>query len=222
MIANRKINGCVTVQASNVTIRNSEINCDGATGIWSGGTGLLVENTEIECGHKPGQTGLTPQNFTVRRTELFGCENIIWAERNVVIEDSYIHDPIPCCSWPAPKPHTDSIQIPSGATNIRIRDNRVYGGYIDQSDFGNAAITMGGNVGGIAVDNNILAGGGYTLYCEQENLGGNGNPPLQVTNNRFSRTFRSTVGDFRPAAECSNDIQSGNVYHETGEPLKLG
>jgi pectate lyase len=228
VIANRKINGCITIRASNVTIRNSEINCNGFAGIYNnrtlGHTGLLVEDTEIECGHKPGQTGISNSNFTVRRTELFGCENIIWAERNVVIEDNYLHDPIPCCSWPEPKPHTDSIQIPTNAVNIRVSHNRVYGGYIDQSDFGNAALTMGGNVSGVVVDNNIFAGGGYTVYCEQEQLSGgvSGSPPFAITNNRFSRIFRSTVGGFGPSRSCSDEIQSGNVYHETGEPLNLG
>jgi hypothetical protein len=221
VIKNRKINGCIRIRASNVTVRNSEINCEGATGISNNHMGLVVEDTEIECGHRPGQTGISSGNFTVRRTEVFGCENIIWAERNVVIEDSYLHDPIPCCRWSEPKPHTDSIQIPTGAANIRIEDNRVYGGYIDRSDFGNAALTMGGNVGGVVVDNNIFAGGGYTVYCEQEALGGNGSPAFAITNNRFSRIFVNRVGGFGPSTSCSNEIQSGNVYHETGQPLNL-
>ena len=221
MIENRKINGCVTVNANNVTIRNSEIICNGSYAIWSGGTGLLVEDTILECAHRPGTGAITPQNYTVRRSELFGCENILWASRNVVIADNYIHDPIPCCTWPSPIPHTDSVQIPSGGSNIRIDHNRIYGGYINQSDFGNAAITMGGNVSGIVVNNNILAGGGYTIYCEQENLGGNGSPQPQYTNNRFSRIFVSSVGGFGPATACADEIQSGNVYHETGAPLSL-
>ena len=59
---------------------------------------------------------------------------------------------------------TASRSLPAGRTS-RISHNRVYGGYLNQSDFGNAAITMGGNFGGIVVNNNLLAGGGYTLYC---------------------------------------------------------
>jgi hypothetical protein len=223
VIENRRINGCITIQADNVTIRNSEINCDGRTGIknWrQDHTGLLVVDTEIECGHKSAQTGISERNFTVRRSELFGCENIIWAEQNVVIEDNYIHDPIPCCG--PGEPHTDSVQIPSGGSTITIRNNRIYGGYLSQRNFGNAALTMGGNVSGIVVDNNIFAGGGYTLYCEQENLGGDGNPQPQYTNNRFSTIYRSTIGGFGPGYDCADDIRSGNVYHETGKPLNLG
>ena len=220
VIQNRKVNGCITVNAANVTVRNVEVHCNDDTGISLNGTGLLVEDALVECGHRAGLTGVGGHGFTVRRTEIFGCENNVWANRNIVIEDNYIHDPIPCCG--PGDPHTDSIQIPTGAVNIRVTNNRVYGGYIDRRNFGNAALTMGGNVGGVVVDNNIFAGGGYTVYCEHENVGGNGSPPLQVTNNRFSRVFVSTVGGFGPSAECSNDIQSGNVYHETGKPLKLG
>jgi hypothetical protein len=227
VIENRKINGCITIRADNVTIRNSEINCDGLAAVYLRGsdpyTGLVVEDSEIKCGHKPGQTGISNHDYIVRRSELFGCENIVWAERNVLIEDNYIHDPIRCCIWaPQPKPHTDSIQVPSGAVNIRVKNNRVYGGYIDQSDFGNAAFAAGGNVSGVVVDNNIFAGGGYAVYCEQEALGGNGSPRFKITSNRFSRVLVNTVGGFGPSTRCSDEIQSGNVYHETGRPLNLG
>jgi hypothetical protein len=220
VIANRKINGCITIRADNVTIRNSEINCDGKTGIanWSRNRGLLVEDTEIECGHEPGQTGISDSNFTVRRSELFGCENIIWAERNVAIMDSYIHDPIPCCG--AAQPHTDSVQTPSGGSNIVIRHNRIYGGYLSGANFGNAAITASASPGtavtSMVVDNNLLAGGGYTLYCPGADGG------FTWTNNRFSRIYVSKIGGFGPVyGTCALHTNSGNVYHETGKPLKL-
>jgi hypothetical protein len=218
VIENRKINGCVTIRADNVTIRNSEIRCEGKTGInnWTQGhTGLLVEDTEIECGHEPGQTGISERNFTLRRSEVFGCENIIWAEQNVVIEDNYIHDPIPCCIWPGGVPHTDSVQMPTPSSNIRIEHNTIYGGYINQQDFGNAAITSGASTN-VLVTNNLLAGGGYTMYCPREPGG------FAWTNNRFSRILVNTVGGFGPVADCAKHTNSGNVYHETGKPLKLG
>ena len=218
MIANRKINGCVKVNAPNVTIRSSEIVCSGASVVWSGSTGLVVEDTIIECGHTPRTTGLTPHNYTVRRSEISGCENIIWAERNVVIEDNYIHDPIPCCG--ESQPHTDSVQIPSGASHIVIRHNRIYGGYLSHANFGNAAITAsaspGTSVTNMVVDNNLLAGGGFTLYCPGADGG------FTWTNNRFSRLLVGTVGGFGPIYDtCAQHTNSGNVYHETGKPLKL-
>ena len=214
VIANRKINGCVTVNAPNVTIRNSEIRCNGNSVVWSGSTGLVVEDTIVECGHRGGTTGLTPSNYTVRRSELFGCENILWAERDVLIEDNYIHDPIPYD--PVTDPHTDSIQMPTPSSNITIRHNTVYGGYINQSNFGNSAITTGASTN-VLVTNNLLAGGGHTLRCPAGMPGG-----FTWTNNRFSRSFRNTVGGFGPVDNsCRNHTNSGNVYHETGKPLNV-
>jgi hypothetical protein len=214
VISNRLINGCVTVNAANVTIRRSKVVCNGPSAIWSGSTGLLVEDTEVDCNNAAGRTAITPQGYTARRVNAHGCENIFWASRNVLIEDSYIHDPIPCCT--ATQPHTDSIQIPAGGSNINIDHNTVYGGYISQSNFGNAAIT--GHrlpLTDITINNNLLAGGGYTVYCPQ-GVGSN----YRITNNRFSRIFASTVGGFGPWVDCTDEPgASGNVYHESGRPL---
>ena len=112
IVENQLINGCITVNAANVIIRKSKIFCSG-TAIQNNSTDLLVEDSEISCKDTPG-TALTWQNFTARRINAYACENIIWAENNVLIEDSYIHDPIDYD--PATDPHTDAIQIPEGAS----------------------------------------------------------------------------------------------------------
>ena len=135
-----------------------------------------------------------------------------------MIEDNYIHDPIPCCIWPEPIPHTDSMQTPAGGGDIRVVHNRVYGGYINQQDFGNAAATFsassGTGVTNVLVHDNIFAGGGYTLYCPGNDGG------FTWTNNRFSRTLVNTVGGFGPIySTCWQHTHSGNVYHETGAPI---
>ena len=227
VIQNRRINGCVTVNAANVTIRNSIIECNGGSVVWSGSTGLVIEDSIIECGHRPGTTAVTPRNYTLRRSELFGCENIAWASSNVLIEDSYLHDPICATCWPSPIPHTDSVQVPGsdfsgGTSNITIRHNRIYGGYTNQSDFGNSAITTGGGVSNFLVENNILAGGGATLRCEGQGV----NVNYRILNNRFSTVFVPTVGGFFPVNGCLPGsgwpvatVFSGNVIHETGEPV---
>jgi hypothetical protein len=219
VIENRHVNGCITIRANNVTIRDSEVNCYGRAGILTQGyKGLLVEDSKIECGHRPGQTGISNSNFTVRRTEVLGCENLIWAERNVVIEDSYIHDPIRCCTWPEPKPHTDSIQSPAGASNIRLEHNTILGGYIDRNDFGSSALTISSSPGtgttNVVVHNNLMAGGGYTFECPGNDGG------FIWTDNRFSTMYVATVGGWGPIYNtCWQHTNSGNVYHETGKPI---
>jgi pectate lyase len=219
VIQDQDRNGCITVKAANVTIRNSRITCPGYLTSNQSGSMMLIEDTILQCQGQTGSGASPGRLFTLRRVEVFGCENNVWCDRDCVIEDSYIHDPIPYN--PVTDPHTDSIQIPTGATNILIDHNTVYGGYLSQSNFGNSAITNGGNVGGVVINNNLLAGGGYTVYCEHDSLG-TGSPAFRITNNRFSRVLVSTVGGFGPSLECRDEIQSGNVYHETGAPLSLG
>ena len=137
-----------------------------------------------------------------------------------MIEDNWIHDPIPCCG-PA-QPHTDSVQIPSGGSNITIRHNRIYGGYIDQSNFGNAAITMGGNVSGIVVDNNILAGGGFTIYCEQENLGGDGTPSAAVHQQPFQHHLQEHYRRLWPRLRLCRRYSVGECLPRDGRPDQSG
>jgi hypothetical protein len=214
IIENKLINGCVFVNAANVIIRNSKILCSGPGAINNNSTGLLVVDSEISCNGTLGSAALGWRNFTARRINAYACENIIWAENNVVIEDSYIHDPIDYD--PVTDPHTDTVQIPRGATDITIRNNTIYGNYVNQDSFGNSAITVGGGTSNILITENLLAGGGYTVYCNQPGPGNN----FRITNNRFSRIFVSSVGGFGPWEECQDETQvTGNVYHETGQAL---
>ena len=47
-------------------------------------------------------------------------------------------------------------------------------------------------------------------------------PEFSSLNNAFSTKFFPKVGGFGPATDCGGEVQSGNVYHETGEPFTLG
>jgi hypothetical protein len=67
------------------------------------------------------------------------------------------------------------------------------------------------------IKDNLLAGGGYTLYCPKPTT-----TNFQIIDNSFSTMFYPKVGYFGPATDCDGEIASGNVYHETGLPLKLG
>ena len=97
-----------------------------------------------------------------------------------LIVDSYIHDPDPLLrlgtatdtaygQHPAPVrgESTSTIKQQPGLRRLRQPE-----GFRERGDS-----RAGGNVGAsVVVDNNLLAGGGYTVYCEQDGLGGNGGP----------------------------------------------
>ena len=69
----------------------------------------------------------------------------------------------------------------------------------------------------ILIEKNLLAGGAFTLYCEQDAKGTNYRVATTTSAVRSAR--RS--GYYGPSTECSDETQSGNVYHETGKPLNL-
>jgi hypothetical protein len=104
-----------------------------------------------------------------------------------------------------------------GVLNITVRHSTIYA--IDSSgSFGTSAlITDLPAHTNVLIENNLLAGGAYTLYCA-EGKGIN----YRVLNNHFSTRFKSTVGFYGPSRECADETQSGNVIHETGQPLALG
>jgi hypothetical protein len=232
IIDSKDITCCLSVEAANVTIKRSRsvVDC-GLQNIWSNSTGLLIEDVEIDAVYdgdcvNGGVAVSGLGGFTLRRVNAYsGGTAVIWIEGTATVEDSYIHDPIPTSVCSAM--HTDGIQLPDGAASVTIRHNRIYGKYEGGADFGNAAITAcgpGDACTDILIEDNILAGGGYTMQC-------GGNPPaptnFRVNNNRFSTVFTSSVGGFGPHAGTEGTIGcspgggnatefSGNVCHEGG------
>ena len=202
------ISGTVTVTATNVTIKNSRIKDVAFFGVDIEGGSVTLQNVEIDCGGT-GKKGILNGNFTAIRVNIHNCEDGVFADRDFTIKDSYIHD-----LATSPTAHNDGIQS-IDAINVTIEHNRIYA--VDTS-----AIWLNNNSGGQLAQNalvkdNLLAGGGWTLYCPAD-----ASTNVQILNNAFSTKFFPNVGGFGPATNCAGEIQSGNVYHETGEPITLG
>jgi chitodextrinase len=216
--------GCIAVAATGVVIRNSRVSCSSGYAVFvrdNGAGSLLVEDSDITCNNS-NATGVGEANVTLRRVDLSGCENGLDVNQNITVEDSYIHD-----LYNGGGAHMDGLQFASGhftngqlvtgVLNVTVRHNTIYA--LDPSgSFGTSALItdLPGHTN-VLIENNLLAGGAYTLYCA-EGTGIN----YRVINNHFSTRFKSTVGYYGPATQCSDDQQSGNVIHETGLPLSLG
>jgi hypothetical protein len=219
--------GCVRVAAAGVVIRRSKISCSSRSPAVESrdgdylGTPLLLEDSEIDCGDTSG-TAIGDANVTARRLNIHRCENGFDINQNITVEDSYIHD-----LYNSEEAHADGIQLSFGhwngsgfvccALNVTIRHNTIFGMGDDASFATSAIISNGGGDKNILIENNLLAGGAYTLYCEQNAKGSD----YRVLDNRFSTRFSAKVGYYGPATECSDETQSGNAYHETGKPLRL-
>jgi hypothetical protein len=182
VIDGREIRGCVTVQAPGVVIRNSKVSCPNFIVISSfggayTGDGLLVEDSEIDC-QNTGGTAMGDTNFSVRRVNIHGCENGFDLDGANSIEDSYIHD-----LYQSAEAHTDGAQITPVGHDITIRHNRIY------SNDGTSAIisprASSGVLSNVLIEENLMAGGAYTLYCQQAGAGN----AYRVIDNHFSKIF---------------------------------
>jgi Fibronectin type III domain len=209
------IRGSVIVDAPGVVIRRSKITSSDfiAVGSFGGaytGTGLVIEDSEISCNNWR-RTAIGDTNFTARRVNIHGCENGFDLDGPALIEDSYIHD-----LYNDDIAHTDGAQLTDVAHDITFRHNRIY------SNDGTSAIISPDVHAGVArnilIEDNLLAGGAYTLYCPQNGPGVN----YRVIDNHFSTVFYPTVGAFAPWTDCGDEAQvTGNVFQETGLPVPL-
>jgi hypothetical protein len=211
VISGLDVTGYILVNASNVTVRNVRVNA----GTWGGiittakGSDVLIEDCEVFSTWMKGSTKgvLFDGNSggVIRRCNIHNVEDGIYLQgTHFVIEDNYVHD----SEAHGEDPHTDSFQISAGTSNVVVRGNNfVYG------DNDNSSFTVGNNEGpvdNIRLENNIFAGGGYTVRCD-------GRGPYPITNiaiigNRIAKGvygYTSFDGLCVPAFEKNSNLANG-------------
>lgn len=213
------VTGCISVTAPGVTIQNSKVECiDVQSGAAANPANprLTVQDVEVDCINNDRGwfgKGIIGRNFTVIRTDIIRCEDGVYVTGNTfTLKDSFIHD---LDAVTGADPHNDGIQIDNDGSNGVIDHNTIYA--VDTS-----AIQFCNNTGcptesNVTISNNLLAGGGWTVYCPK-----NTTVNFRIINNAFSTIFHPKVGGFGPATDCGGEIQSGNFIYETGAPLVLG
>jgi hypothetical protein len=183
--------------ASNVTIRNCEIG-----GVDTGAGRLMAGIKSIY-----GDEG----DITIQKCNIYGTSTGIQIYRGL-IEDNYIHD----LGYKSGD-HVNGITSNASTGPLVIRHNTVYN-QISQTD----AISLFEDFGvqrDVLIENNKVAGGGYTIYAGQ-NAGGPQTSNIVVKNNRISRRHFVSGGYFGPATAFSKagpgNVWTGNVWDDTG------
>jgi hypothetical protein len=203
VIDGKLIDGCLTVAAGGVTIRNSRITCTGfyVVDIYPGRTPwLLIEDSEIDCQMSPGN-GIGEEGVIVRRVEVTGCTNGFDVNQDFLVEDSYIHSP-----YNGGDAHADGAQLNgTDGTNITFRHNTIL------FPEGTSAIISHPNSRDVLIENNLLGGGGYTLYCPSPTTSN-----FRVLNNTFSTTVPPAFGY---TTECQNATEFAGNRLDDGTPL---
>lgn len=217
------IRGEISVEANNVTIKNSRVINVGDWGIVQreGANGLVVEDSEIR-GNGKDRMQYAILNLsgaiTILRNNISAVSDAI--STNVGrIEDNYLHDPVYFDG-----DHTDMIQSNSGppaGQQLVIRHNTVIN-TLEQT----SAVALFEDFGvqhDALIEGNLLAGGAYALYGGAGEKGTTYN--IKVIGNVFSREVYPTGGQYGPVAhwdDGSGNVWQGNVWAGTNQIVTSG
>jgi hypothetical protein len=209
------IDGTFAVYANNVTIRNCRVTTpNNWIQVWTapGITGLIVEDCEFDgasaCGIGPG---VCP-GAIVRRCNIHDVENGLSlgaGQNNVLVRDNYIHDltgPV------SPEPHFDGIQMEGDISGLQVIHNT----FSIPDDTG--AVNIANNSGptdDILVDDNLMEGGTYTVYVDDQ-FGPDPITNVTVSNNRFGW---HTFGHWLIRTPNPTIVFTNNVDDATGDLL---
>lgn len=208
VISGLDIQGTVTISAPNVTLVNCKITAASfsVVQIAQDVTGTVVKNSEINGvgSGNDGSNGINGQG-TFIGNNIYNVENGINVTGPSVIQDNYIHDLLASGS-----PHYDGIQI-DGGHDVTISHNTINNPHNQTS-----AIMIDNYfspIANISVDNNLLIGGGYTVYSDGRFSGGPVSG-VSFTNNRMGKGHWG----YR-AFEKNIPVWRGNVDQKTGRDL---
>ncbi|WP_222857289.1 hypothetical protein [Rhizobium herbae] len=200
VISNMDITGDIVIDADNVTLNNIKLT---STGAWSavnvmdGATGFTLQNSEID-GKGLSQNGVYGHGTFVGN-DIYGVENGITVSGPSDIRDNYIHNFLGTA-----EAHYDGIEVNAGH-DIDIVHNTVV---VDHGQ--TSAVMLDNYFGGlsnITVENNRLAGGGYTVYLD-DTFGGGAvdDGSIKIINNQVGD---GQWGDF--ALYGNNPVMYGNT-----------
>jgi hypothetical protein len=212
------------VSASNVTIKHVRIVVTGNSfGVSLRHThNVTIEDSEI---YSPFADA---NRLMLGVTDIYGDSNGTVVQRNNIwhtstgvqiyaglVQDNYIHD-----SGFRDGDHTNGTTANGGTALLILRHNTVFNAR-EQTD----AISLFEDFGVEAnkiIDNNLVAGGGYSIYGGQ-NPGGPMTFNIQITNNRFSQIYFAHGGHWGYATAFNvgapGNVWSGNVWDNTGRTI---
>ncbi len=226
VISGLEIDGGIDIMASNVTIRNVKVTQGGEgdfiISIRPGAQNTLIEDSTI-AGLDNGTNGvamgifdMSGQGTTLRRNNLYYCAECINGT-SPDIEDNYIHDLAFWTSASEGPTHNEDIYFPCGGNgNVTIRHNTMFN-QIDQT----ATVYTDMNEGvcaNMTIDDNLVAGGGWTFYMPTGSMRGSG---FSYVHNRFARSYFPNSGSYGALGGGSFTASDpGNFWDDTGASVQ--
>lgn len=205
--------GAIIVRHQGVTIRRCYLKC--TTTYWnavipqSGATlsattnyNTTVEDCCVDGNDTPGGAGLMGVGLTVRRCNIFRCDNGGQGEDAQTWEDNFFHDMMTFLA----ESHTDLIQFDGTVDwpvrNWTLRHNTMLSRTVDNQGTTSCVITnqdpTSGLMANILMEDNIFAGGAFSVYGPNRLMN-----DFHLYNNKFWTLYYPTVGAY---GESGNDV----------------
>lgn len=211
VIDGKVITSALSIQASGVVIKNSQISGAGSYCVLTQGGSVTLEDSEITGGC---ENAIGFDNWTATRVEIRGTYGDgVKLGSNVILQDSWIHD-----LAPANGAHADGGQVQGGITNTIVRRNNIDLGSTPNA---NAALFIAPDQGPstngpLTIEGNWLNGGNYVVYIVDGDGGSYFIRDIYVRDNKFGSS--QTYGYSNVNVPIT---QSGNTVEATGAPLSL-
>jgi hypothetical protein len=230
---NKVVSGSIVVTGRNVTIRNVKVVNRAQYyvisvkpgGSWEGdNAGLMLDHVEIDLGGATDVKGVAFDGYTLRNSFIHNGSDCAHFEVNVVIEDSLcaVGPDTNGDAWPdsagfcTGTDHFDGFQSDGGHDDT-IRHNTIRNPCRQVSDILLSSNTL--PISNVTVTNNLLAGGGFPLYCAGSNDRSRVSN-IAATNNRFAKTYYPLSGYWGTTAYCEfASVFASNVWDDTGAAI---
>lgn len=178
---------------------------------------------------------ITGDGFELDHVHCWGGADCVHYGGEVYVHDSYLHTP-PCLTVQSASVcngyHIDALHsasAPYAGALILIVHNTIVAEENTPTNYATSAWINGPDMtayGGFVQSNvhgidNLLAGGGFTQYCEAHEEQASSVPIVEYTGNRFSDLYYPNSGYWGASTGCKNNVPnySGNVYDRTGAPI---
>ncbi|KQT91973.1 hypothetical protein ASG49_08245 [Marmoricola sp. Leaf446] len=204
-----EVRGVVTIEASDVTVEDTRVIADGyfAITVADDVDGVVIRDSEIDGRGRSGSAGsagIVGGSPLLERLDIHGVENGVVPGSGTVLRQSWVHDLV------APgDPHYDGVQMDGGQTDVVVERST-----IDLSDRGQTAAVMINNLSGpisrVRVRDNVLLGGGYTVYADGQ-FSSSPIEDVEITGNRLLRgTYGyAAITRARPTWVDNTDLRTG-------------
>ncbi len=222
VVSNLIVSGSIDVSGSNVTVKDNRILQDGQA--W--GIGLQHTVNATISDNEIGILGGTPR-LLVGIKDVYGdCTGTQILRNNIqntstgiqvhegLIADNYVHD-----MGFETGDHLNGTTSNGATTPMTIRHNTILNQF-GQTDAISLFQDFGLEANRVVTDN-LIAGGGYTIYAGGGSKGTSYN--IQITNNRFSTLYFRNGGSYGPVTAFdsagSGNVWSGNYWDKTLAPV---